>query len=167
MCHNLCVFQSISNVPIIYGWKEEAGKPHYFINDHTNTTAHEATQLDFKKLSKAEAVALLEKIFAEEKTTAIHCDRPVRSAEHPTMKPIKLCAELIYNSSREGALVYEPFCGSGSTLLAAEQLNRKCYAIEIDAIYCDATVKRYIAEAGEAGVVLVRGGTEKKYSEIV
>jgi len=152
--------------PVIYGWKQAEGCPHYFINDHTKSTAYEAAQLDFKKLSKAEAITLLEKVFAEERTTAIYCDRPIKSTEHPTMKPIKLCAEFIFNSSREGALVYEPFCGSGSTLIAAEQLNRRCFAIEIDTKYCDATVKRYIAEAGADNVVLTRGGKETKYSEI-
>jgi DNA modification methylase len=152
--------------PILYGWKEAAGKPHYFINDHTNTTAYEFPA-DIKKLTKEELRTLVEKICAAEKTTLIRCDRPTRSPEHPTMKPIKLCAELIYNSSREGALVYDGFSGSGSTLIAAEQLNRRCYAIELDPKYCDATVKRYIeAAGGDSGVILIRDGKEIPYGKI-
>lgn len=110
----------------------------------------------------------MEKIFAAEKTTAIRCDRPVRSVEHPTMKPIKLCAELINNSSRHGGLVYDGFSGSGSTLIAADQLERRCYAVELDPKYCDATVKRYIEQAkSDTGVFLVREGQEIPYSKII
>jgi DNA modification methylase len=111
---------------------------------------------------------MLEKILGVEKQSVIHCDKPTRSAEHPTMKPIKLCAELICNSSRIGELVYDGFCGSGSTMIAADQVDRKCYLIELDPKYCDATVKRYINQAGtDKGVYLIRDGNEIKYTELV
>jgi DNA modification methylase len=152
--------------PILYGWKEQEGCPHYFINDRTKSTAIEAAKLDFKKLTKDEMRDLLERITAEEKTTALHFDRSVRSELHPTMKSIKLCAELINNSSRPNALVYDGFGGSGSTLIAAHQLERRCFTVELDPVYCDATVKRYIAEAGEAGVILVRNGREIPYGKV-
>jgi DNA modification methylase len=127
--------------PILYGWKE--GAQHFFINDRTKATAYEDAQLDFKKLSKDELREVLERIFGTTKTPAVRCDTPVRSVQHPTMKPIILCAELLFNSSRIGDLVYEPFCGSGSTLIAAEQLSRRCYAIEIEPNYCDVAIKRF------------------------
>lgn len=153
--------------PILYGWKEADGG-HYFINDRTNTTIKEQAAVDFKKLTKDEMRGLLEKIFAEAKTTAIRCDRPTRSLEHPTMKPIKLCAELIYNSSRHGALIYDGFNGSGSTLIAADQLERRCFGIELDPKYCDTTVKRYIEQAKSgAGVFLIRDGREIPYNEVI
>ena len=152
--------------PILYGWKEADGG-HYFINDRTNTTIREQAALDFKKLTKDELRELLERVFAEAKTTVIRCDRPMRSLEHPTMKPIKLCAELIYNSSRHGALVYDGFSGSGSTLIAADQLERRCFCIELDPRYCDTTVKRYIEAKGDAGVFLLRDGREVPYNEII
>ena len=83
------------------------------------------------------------------------------------MKPIKLCAELICNSSRAGELVYDGFCGSGSTMIAADQVDRRCYLIELEPKYCDATVKRYIRQAGnDKGVSVIRDGKEIKYSEI-
>jgi len=153
--------------PILYGWKEADGG-HYFINDRTQTTIKEQSPLDGKKLTKDEMRELLEKMFAETKTTVIRHDRPMRSLEHPTMKPIKLCAELIYNSSRHGGLVYDGFSGSGSTLIAADQLERQCYAIELDPRYCDATVKRYIAQAkSDAGVILIRDGQEIPYNKVI
>lgn len=62
---------------------------------------------------------------------------------HPTQKPLELPARAIRNSSCEGMMVYEPFCGSGSTLIACEQLNRRCYAMELDPKYCDVIVKRW------------------------
>ena len=152
--------------PILYGWKVKDGCPHYFINDRTKPSLFEYPQ-DIKKLTKDELRDLVEKIFAYEKTTAIHCDRPMRSPEHPTMKPIKLCAELIYNSSRYGELVYDGFCGSGSTLIAADQLERRCYTVELDPKYCDTTVKRYIEQVkDDTGIFLIRGGREIPYNKV-
>jgi len=62
---------------------------------------------------------------------------------HPTQKPIELAARAINNSSKENDIVLDPFGGSGSTLIACEQLNRKCYMMELDPIYCDVIIKRW------------------------
>ena len=75
-----------------------------------------------KKMSKADLVDFIDKLF-EQPTSVILDNKPSKSADHPTMKPITLCAKLIYNSSHEEDTVFEPFGGSGSTLVAAEQLN--------------------------------------------
>lgn len=69
-------------------------------------------------------------------------DRPQRSDEHPTMKPVPLVQKGIENSSKEGDRVYEPFAGSGTTLVACQNLNRKCYAIEISENYCAVILER-------------------------
>ncbi|MCH7780242.1 MAG: DNA modification methylase, partial [Acidobacteria bacterium] len=69
--------------------------------------------------------------------------RPKASPDHPTSKPIDLIVRCLQNSSRKGAVVYEPFAGSGSTTIACEQLGRRCYAIEIDPRYCDVVVQRW------------------------
>jgi DNA modification methylase len=74
--------------------------------------------------------------------------RPRRSAEHPTMKPVELVARSLSNSSRPGDLVYEPFAGSGSTLIACEQLGRRCAAIEIDPAYAQGILERWQALTG-------------------
>lgn len=76
--------------------------------------------------------------------TVWNIDRPSRSEEHPTMKPIELCEKAIKNSSIENSLVFEPFTGSGSTMVASHQLKRKCYGMELDPKYCDVIVKRMI-----------------------
>jgi DNA modification methylase len=75
--------------------------------------------------------------------------RPKRSEEHPTMKPVELVAKAIGNSSLQDESVYEPFCGSGTTLIAAEQLGRKCYGMEISPQYCDVIVKRWETLTGK------------------
>ena len=77
------------------------------------------------------------------RTTLWEYDRPKASREHPTMKPVPLWAQAVTDGSRRGEVVYDPFLGSGTTLIAAEQLGRKCYGMEIDPQYCDVIVKRW------------------------
>ena len=75
--------------------------------------------------------------------SVLFVDRPTRSADHPTMKPVGLIAAMLRNSSRRGEVVLDPFAGSGSTLIACEQLERRCFAVEIDPGYCDVIRRRY------------------------
>jgi len=77
-------------------------------------------------------------------TTVLEFDRPSRNAEHPTMKPIELFAYQIGNSSKVGDIVIDAFGGSGTTMVACEQLKRKSRIIEFDPKYCDVIVKRMI-----------------------
>jgi DNA modification methylase len=94
-------------------------------------------------------------------------DRPKKSAEHPTMKPIALVGRAINNSSRTGDVVLDLFCGSGTTLLACEQTERIGYAMELDPVYSDVIVKRWINTAKtDAGVFLLRDGIKTAYNEI-
>jgi DNA modification methylase len=76
-------------------------------------------------------------------STILEFDRPKQSTLHPTMKPIDLIAKLIKNSSKENDIILDLFGGSGSTIIATEQLNRKCYTMELDPKYCDVIVKRW------------------------
>jgi DNA modification methylase len=70
-------------------------------------------------------------------------DRPSQSKLHPTMKPVELFAKAMGHSSKSGDLVCDPFLGSGTTLIASEQLDRTCYGIEVDPGYCDVIVDRW------------------------
>lgn len=81
----------------------------------------------------------------------IHRDL-TKSYIHPTQKPIALAQRAIKNSSKRGDVVFDAFLGSGSTLIAAESLGRKCYGLEIDPKYVDGIVKRYIAYSGKENV---------------
>ncbi len=72
---------------------------------------------------------------------------------HPTQKPIELPARAIRNSSKAGDTIFDPFGGSGSTLVACEQLNRTCYMMELDPIYCDVIIKRWENFTGQKAVL--------------
>jgi len=86
-----------------------------------------------------------------------HFDRAGREEResaggHATPKPLALCARAIKSSSREGEIVLDLFGGSGSTLIACEQLNRTCYMMELDPIYCDVIIKRWENLTGQKAV---------------
>jgi DNA modification methylase len=85
--------------------------------------------------------------FTEDRTqdSVFEVDRPVASPFHSTTKPVALIARMITNSSRPGELVYDPFVGSGSTLLAAHQLGRICYGVEISPDFVAVTLERLSA----------------------
>ena len=139
--------------PCLYGWTD--GAAHYFINERDISTVIEDS-VDFSKMKKADMQALLEQIFSEEfPTTVLHEDRPMKSGEHPTMKPVKLMARLIHNSTRPGEIVLDIFGGSGSTMIAAEQLKRPCYMAELEPHYCDVIVDRWEKYTGKQATLNV------------
>ena len=106
--------------------------------------------------------------YADRKQTTIwEFEKPKKNADHPTMKPVALCAYPILNSSLTNCIVLDPFGGSGSTLIACEQTDRICFTIELDEKYCDVIVKRYIEQVGSAdGVFLMRAGTACQYIDL-
>lgn len=69
--------------------------------------------------------------------------RPSNSDLHPTMKPIELIERMLINSSKKEHIILDLFLGSGSTLIAAQKLNRKCYGMELDEKYCDVIIERW------------------------
>lgn len=77
-------------------------------------------------------------------TTILEFDRPSRNAEHPTMKPIPLFAYQIGNSSKQGDIVADGFGGSGTTMVACHQMNRKAYLVEFDPKYCQVIIDRML-----------------------
>ncbi|HEM3163701.1 TPA: DNA modification methylase [Streptococcus suis 92-1191] len=104
--------------------------------------------------------------FSDRKQTTIwEYDRPKSSKDHPTMKPIPLMAYPIQNSSMRGTIVLDPFLGSGSTLMAADQTGRVCYGIELDEKFVDVIVKRYIESTGNDNVTVLRDGQTLTFDE--
>ena len=116
---------------IIYGWKKDGKHPWY--GDRKQTTCFD---FDRPKSSKDEGEG------------------------HPTSKPVPLMAYLIKQSTLENSIVLDGFHGSGSTMIACEQLNRRCFAIELDEKFVDVQVQRYIKfkEGNSADVFLIRDG---------
>lgn len=128
--------------PCLYGWKPGAG--HYFIDSRSQLTVYqnEAGEFDPDKMTKAELVDLVKKI-GQLPTDLIDEDKPLRSAVHPPMKPLKLMGRCVKNSTRPGEVVLDSFGGSGSTLMACEQLGRVCFTVELDPHYVDVIIKRW------------------------
>lgn len=99
--------------------------------------------------------ALLEQLLSDRiPSTIIYEDKPVKNDIHPTMKPIKLMARLIENSTRKGEKILDPFGGSGSTLIACEQLHRSCYMSELDPKYVDVIIDRWEQFTGDHAVLI-------------
>lgn len=126
--------------PCLYGWKE--GAAHYFVNDRTQSTVTEQG-LDIDGMKKEELRELLKRIINDTETTALYFDKPTKSIEHPTMKPVQLFAKQIQNSSKPGEKILDTFGGSGTTLICAEQLGRRAYVAELDPHYCDVIIERW------------------------
>lgn len=143
--------------PILYGWKE--GAAHYFIDDRGQDTVWIEDDVDYKKMSKADLVAYIDRIRADlsARTSIQYEKKPARSDMHPTMKPVALVGRLMLNSSRRGDAVLDPFAGSGTTLIAAEQLHRTAFLIEINPVYCDVIINRWEEYTGRKAEK-VRGG---------
>ena len=129
--------------PILYGWKE--GAAHYFIDDRSQDTVLLEDELDFSSMKKEDLITYINQIREsyKDKTTVIYEKKPQSSKLHPTMKPISLIGRLMKNSSKPDWNVLDLFGGSGSTLMAAEQLGRRAYLMELDETYCDVIIKRW------------------------
>lgn len=86
--------------------------------------------------------------------TALFYPKPQKSKLHPTMKPVGLLRRLILNSSNTGDIIYDPFGGSGSTLIACEQTKRKCLMVELDSEYCQKILDRFEKITGIKPILL-------------
>ena len=86
-------------------------------------------------------------------TTVLNFKKPTKSKLHPTMKPVEMMRYLIGNSTQEGDKVLDLFGGSGSTLIACEELNRICYTMELDEKYCETIIERWETETGKKAVL--------------
>nr|DAL39096.1 MAG TPA_asm: adenine specific DNA methyltransferase [Caudoviricetes sp.] len=101
-------------------------------------------------------------------TTIWNFNKPKRNKDHPTSKPLDLLSYPIKNSSQENAIVLDTFGGSGSTMMACEQMNRICYMSELDPKYASVILRRYVEDTGDAdGVYVERGGKKIPYSDLV
>ena len=100
-------------------------------------------------------------------TTIWNYDKPKRNKDHPTSKPLDLLGYPIKNSSQENSVVIDTFGGSGSTLMACEQLNRICCMMELDPKYASVILRRYVEDTGDTeNVYVVRNGEKLYYSAL-
>jgi DNA modification methylase len=141
--------------PILYGWPAKT-KNHYFTEDRSIPNVWEdlreiKTEYDgsyttikfqgyeVKVAGKAEGQVKRRK----QRVDIWRYDKPTRSSEHPTMKPVELCAEAIKNSTKRNGIVLDLFAGSGSTLIASETIGRTARVMELDPKYVDVIRKRW------------------------
>jgi site-specific DNA-methyltransferase (adenine-specific) len=94
------------------------------------------------------------KFYKSQHKSVLFYPKPNKSPLHPTMKPVALLRDLILNSSKIGNYVYDPFLGSGSTLIACEQTRRKCLGIELDLEYCQTIIDRFEKFTGQKAIKL-------------
>ena len=139
--------------PAIYGWKE--GAAHHFTMDRSLPTVIEDAP-NAAKMTKDEMKDYIKDLRArlDEGSTVLRVDKPSSSDLHPTMKPVRLIAQLVKNSSKRGESVLDIFGGSGTTLIAAEQLDRSCYMMELDPRYVDVIITRWEKMTGQTAVKL-------------
>jgi len=135
--------------PCIYGYKGK--RPAWYGGRRTRSVIESVDLMTMEDL-KAAVRALTE----NEPVDVVRENKPLRSDLHPTMKPVKLLAKLIQNSTRTGDTVLDMFGGSGSTLMACEQLDRVCYMMELEPKYVDVIIHRWESFTGRKAKLLNR-----------
>ena len=140
----------------LYGWKE--GGAHYWDGRRDLSTVIDERP-NYKKMDKDALLKEIEKLRGENiPSTIIYEDKPARSDEHPTMKPVRLFERLIKNSSKQEDIVLDPFGGSGTTVIACAKTNRIARTMELDPKYCDVIRRRWTKWAKANGVEVGSGG---------
>jgi len=129
--------------PCLYGWKGDSCR--YFIDFRNRASVIEdETEINIDKMKASEMRDLLHKIYEERiPTTVINCMKPNKDEDHPTMKPVRLFGYQMANSSKRGDIILDSFGGSGTTIVAAEQLGRKARLMEYDPHYSDVIIARW------------------------
>lgn len=101
-------------------------------------------------------------------TTIWNFDKPKKNSNHPTSKPLDLLAYPINNSTQANSIVIDTFGGSGSTLMACEQMNRICYTMELDEKYASVILRRYVEDTNDSeNVYVIRNGEKILYKDLV
>ena len=133
--------------PILFGYK---GKTPATWNGKRNQTS---VIEDINLMNEIELREALRELISTLETDVVRERKPLKNDLHPTMKPIKLLVKLIRNSSNTSDIVLDFFGGSGSTMMACEQLGRKCYSMELDPKYVDVIVKRWETMTGKKAIL--------------
>lgn len=140
--------------PCLYGWKDDAAHKWYGgRRERTTITGFDIYEL--RNMKKDDLLKWVEEYWCnndEYDTTVLYENRPVKSDLHPTMKPIPLIARQIKNSSKSGDIVMDLFGGSGTTMMACEQLGRSCRTMEYDPKFVDVIIDRWEKYTGNKAV---------------
>jgi DNA modification methylase len=146
--------------PILYGWKPTAA--HRWYGDRKSTTVSEfmltapltEVEPNVYRLRLGEEWFQIrgEKLTIQElATTVTRIARPKKNEDHPTMKPVALIDKMLRNSTKKKDLVFDPFGGSGSTMISSEKLGRTAYLCELEPKFCDVILARWEQATGKKG----------------
>ena len=136
----------LQHEPCWYGWKDTGS--HYFTDRRDQATVFD--DIDLETITKKEAVEFIQLLRQTVMSTDVSYEqKPKADDMHPTMKPVPLIGRMIINSTEKGDTVLDCFGGSGSTLIAAEELGRKCRIMELDPRYADVIIDRWETLTGE------------------
>lgn len=125
--------------PILYGWKK--GDGHYWQGGFSHSTTIDERP-DLKKKSKTDLIAIIDQMWNAQAGTVQRLPRSSSEGLHPTIKPLPLVANHIWNSSKTGEVVVELFNGSGTTMAAAHHTGRRCVATELEPKYVAVGLER-------------------------
>ena len=129
--------------PIFYTWT----KNHRFYGNYGTSVIDDTAVIE--KMNRKELLEVVRKLMHPKDESVIYEDKPHRSELHPTMKPVKLVGRFVTNNTQPGEIVLDIFGGSGTTLIACEQLGRKCRMVELDPHYCDVIKTRWETFTGK------------------
>jgi len=153
--------------PVLYGWKP--GAAHRWYGGRKQTTLMQLGGSVFTQNEDGTVTARIgdqsivisgDNLQATQvESTIIRCEKPKRSSEHPTMKPVELISKMLRNSTREGDIVLDLFGGSGSTLISCQMLGRQARLMELDAKFVDVIVRRWQEFTGKQATHAATGAT--------
>lgn len=147
----------------LYGWN---GDEHYFVDDNSKQTVY-GESINIDKMNKSELKSMLHELLNVHHSTVVTVDEAKGDSFNSSAKPIKLIGDHIKNSSKPGDIVLDAFGGSGSTLIACEQLDRTCCTMEINPSYAETVIDRYIKFTHQSDdVFILRGEETLTYDEL-
>lgn len=152
------VFWHFRHEPCLMGWVQGSKPVHDGRHDHDSVWIAPGTQVPLEQLTRLQMLALLKESLSVWEVDWEGKARPVGN-EHPTQKPVEIFARPMRKHTRRGDICFEPFSGSGSQIIAAEQLGRRCMAIEAEPVFVDVAVRRWQQATGQAARLADDGRT--------
>lgn len=140
------VFWHFRHEPCLMGWRQGSKPAHDGRHDEDSVWCAGGPKLE--DMSRDELLELVKASLSVWEANWEGSSRPVGN-EHPTQKPLELFARPIRKHTKPGDLVFEPFSGSGSQLIAAEKLGRRCYAMELEPVFVEVAVRRWEQLTGQ------------------
>ncbi len=152
------VFWHFRHEPCLMGWLQGNKPTHDGMHDGSSVWTDQGASIPLEQLTRQQLIDIIKAGSSAWEVDWEGKGRPVGN-EHPTQKPLELFARPMRKHTARGAVCYEPFSGSGSQIVAAEQVGRRCFAMEIEPVFVDVAVRRWQALTGQSARLLATGQT--------